>query len=54
MAELLIDCDEDRTLLAVLVGMSREGDDQTLATSVCSVPPEAASLVAESSRADKC
>jgi hypothetical protein len=25
-AELLIDCEEDRTLLAVLVGMLREGD----------------------------
>ena len=25
-AELLIDCEEDRTLLAVLAGMLREGD----------------------------
>ncbi|MGA9161323.1 MAG: hypothetical protein WB297_10750 [Actinomycetota bacterium] len=49
MAELLIDCEEDRTLRAVLVGMLREGRPERLGLSIAATaeqpPPEGRLLV---------
>jgi hypothetical protein len=44
--ELLIDCEEDRILRAVLVGMLREDERHSGEASRCRIPPEATSSYA--------